>query len=145
MDEARIIRMLEKEPGKYIAKTSSQETAGDIAAMFRDAGVDVAIVAVHLTGVNMDPPASDRCGMALMVRRQSLQLSEEEASSRSTLYETDGRGSFSRRTLMDLENGNQHPLDLSAAVLGVLFKVLEWTPEEFTDATGVVLPGITDY
>ena len=76
-----------------------------------------------------------RWAIAIHERRKMLGLTQEEVAART-------RDLLAQRTVSDLERGKVNPLSLKAERLFALLRALEWTPEEFAEATGLELPGM---
>lgn len=71
---------------------------------------------------------------AIRKRRLQLDLRQEDVQDASN-------DAIDQSTVSNIELGKLEPLDVSAQRLGGLLKGLRWTPEQFTNATGIELPG----
>lgn len=80
------------------------------------------------------PPVSP--GAAIAARRTYLGLSQQDVVLRS-------RGVINLKLLSKLENDHVNPGTLRLAKYQALLEVLQWTPSEFEEATGVT-PAISD-
>jgi repressor LexA len=75
---------------------------------------------------------------ALRRRREELGLTQEELAAR-TANEL-GEELLAQRTISALELGQLYPLKLTTERLSAYLKALRWTPEEFSEATGLEVP-----
>ncbi len=75
-----------------------------------------------------------RWALAIKARREDLGLSQEELALRADV---------SQSLVSQIERGVQNPAVISVDRFYRLLRALEWTPEEFAEATGLELPGVT--
>ncbi len=71
---------------------------------------------------------------AIRLRRLQLDLKQEDVEALSGDLIT-------QSSVSNIEMGKLNPSTITASRLGGLLQALRWTPQEFTDATGIDLPG----
>lgn len=79
---------------------------------------------------------------ALRLRRAALGLSQDALAERTQAGKEEGdETTVSQRTVSDVERAYTGVTNLSAGRVFSLIAALEWTPREFTEATGLDIPG----
>jgi SOS-response transcriptional repressor LexA len=73
---------------------------------------------------------------AIRLRRLQLDLKQEDVEALSGDLIT-------QSTVSNIEMGKLNPSTITASRLGGLLQALRWTPQEFTEATGIDLPGFS--
>ncbi len=77
--------------------------------------------------------------LAVRERRTWLSLTGDQLADRTFDFKT-GDNAISQRTVSAIETGRQEPINLSAYRFGWLLDALQWTPNQFSEATGLEVP-----
>jgi repressor LexA len=77
--------------------------------------------------------------LAVKKRRAWLGLTGDQLADH-TYDVKQGENAISQRTVSAIETGRQEPINLSAYRFGWLLDALEWTPNQFSEATGLEVP-----
>ena len=87
-------------------------------------------------------PEFSRSAKAIRMRRAELSLTQDALAARTQLGKAEhDETTVSQRTVSDVEKAYTGMTNLSAARVFSYLEALEWTPEQFVEATGLHLPG----
>lgn len=78
---------------------------------------------------------------ALILRHRRLERGLTQMQLSESTHRIHAPGGMSQRVISHLEAGKIHPLDLSAVRWLTYLLALGWDAQQFSDATGVRLPG----